>query len=131
MPAVVLFDGVCNFCNSTVGFIIAHDPAGYFRFAALQSEPAQRILSDCELPSGFLENIVLVEEGAYYTRSTAALRILRRLRGFFGLFYILVLVPRPIRDIAYDWFARHRYAWFGRQSACSVPPPEIRSRFLS
>jgi predicted DCC family thiol-disulfide oxidoreductase YuxK len=131
MPAVVLFDGVCNFCNSTVGFIIAHDPAAYFRFAALQSEPAQHILSNCRLPPGSLENIVLVEEGECYTRSTAALRILRRLTGPVALLYILVLVPRPIRDIAYDWFARHRYRWFGRQSACSIPPPEISSRFLS
>jgi predicted DCC family thiol-disulfide oxidoreductase YuxK len=130
MPGVVLFDGVCNFCNSTVGYIIAHDPAGYFRFAALQSEPARHILSECRLPSGFLENIVLVENGAYYTRSTAALRILRHLRGPVALLYVLVLVPPWIRDPAYDWFARHRYGWFGKRSECFMPSPEMRSRFL-
>jgi len=130
MPAVVLFDGVCNFCNSAVSFIIKRDPAGYFRFAALQSELAQRILADYRQPSGVIENIVLVEDGACYTRSTAALRILRRFRGPLVLLYVLVLVPRSIRDAAYDWFARHRYGWFGKRSECFVPSPEIRSRFL-
>jgi predicted DCC family thiol-disulfide oxidoreductase YuxK len=130
MPAVVLFDGVCNFCNSTVSFIIKRDPAGYFRFAALQSELAERILADYRLPSGPVKNIVLVEQGACYTRSTAALRILRRLRGPLVLLYVLVLVPRSIRDAAYDWFARHRYGWFGKRSEYFIPSPEIRSRFL-
>jgi predicted DCC family thiol-disulfide oxidoreductase YuxK len=130
MPAVVLFDGVCNFCNSTVSFIIERDPAGYFRFAALQSELAQRILADHRLPPGLFKNIVLLEEGICYTRSTAALRILRRLRSPLVLLYVLILVPRSIRDVAYDWFARHRYRWFGKRSECFIPSPEIRSRFL-
>jgi predicted DCC family thiol-disulfide oxidoreductase YuxK len=130
MPAVVLFDGVCNFCNSTVNFIIDRDPAGYFRFASLQSDAAQRILADCRLPSGFLDNIILFENGTCYGRSTAALRILRHLRGPSALVYLLVLVPRPIRDAGYDWFARNRYRWFGKRSECSIPSPEIRARFL-
>jgi predicted DCC family thiol-disulfide oxidoreductase YuxK len=130
MPAVVLFDGVCNFCNSTVNFIIDRDPAGYFNFAALQSEPAQHLLAGCGLPSGLLDNIVLVEDGACYTRSTAALRILRHLRGPWVLLYVLLLVPRPIRDAGYDCFARNRYRWFGKRSECSIPSPEIRARFL-
>jgi predicted DCC family thiol-disulfide oxidoreductase YuxK len=130
MPAVVLFDGVCNFCNSAVNFIIDRDPAGYFRFAPLQSEAAERILAGCELPSGFLDNILLVENGNCYRGSTAALRILRRLRGPSALLYMLVLIPRPIRDALYDWFARRRYRWFGKRSECSIPSPEIRARFL-
>ena len=130
MPALVLFDGVCNFCNSAVDFIIDRDPAGHFRFAALQSESARRVLADCRLPSGFLDNIVLVEDGACHARSTAALRILRHLRGPWTLLYVLVLIPRPIRDTAYDWLARHRYRWFGKRSECSIPSPGIRARFL-
>jgi predicted DCC family thiol-disulfide oxidoreductase YuxK len=130
MPAVVLFDGVCNFCNSTVNFIIDRDPAEYFKFAAIQSEPARRLLAGCGLSSGSLDNIVLFEDGACYLRSTAVLRILRRLRGPWVLLYMLLLVPRPIRDAGYDWFARHRYRWFGKRSECSIPSPEIRARFL-
>ena len=130
MPALVLFDGVCNFCNSAVNFIIDRDTAGYFRFAALQSEPARRILADCRLPPGFLDNIVLVEDGTCHARSTAALRILRHLQGPWALLYVLVLIPRPIRDTAYDWLARHRYRWFGKRSECSIPSPGIRARFL-
>jgi predicted DCC family thiol-disulfide oxidoreductase YuxK len=130
MPAVVLFDGVCNFCNSAVNFIIDRDPAGYFRFAPLQSETARRILADCKLPSEFVDNIILVENGNCHGRSNAALRILRRLRGPSAVLYYLVLIPRPIRDAVYDWFARHRYRLFGKRSACSIPSPQIRARFL-
>jgi predicted DCC family thiol-disulfide oxidoreductase YuxK len=130
MGAVVLFDGVCNFCNSTVKFIVDRDPAGYFQFAPLQSETARRILADFEPPSGFLDSIILVEDGNCYGRSSAALRILRRLGGPWAFAYPLLLVPRPIRDAAYDWFARRRYRWFGKRSECSVPPPEMRARFL-
>lgn len=131
MPAAVLFDGVCNFCNSTVNFIIERDPAGHFQFAALQTEAAQRLLARCGLPEAFLDNIVLVEDEVCYARSTAVLRIARRLRKPWPLlFYGLIVIPRPIRDFAYDWFARNRYRWFGKRAQCSVPSPEIRRRFL-
>ena len=130
MPAIVLFDGVCNFCNATVNFIINRDPAGYFRFAALQSDAARPYLDGCGKPPGFLDNIVLVEDGVCYLRSTAMLRIVRRLPGLWPLLYPAILVPRPLRDAAYDWFARHRYGWFGKRSECRVPTAELRSRFL-
>jgi len=130
MPAVVLFDGVCNFCNSTVKFIIDRDPEGYFRFASLQSDTARRILAERQPPSGSLDSIILFEDGTIYRRSTAALRILRRLRGPSALLYVLVLIPPQIRDAAYDCFARRRYRWFGKRSECSIPSPEARARFL-
>ena len=130
MSAVVLFDGVCNFCNGTVNFILEHDPEGYFRFAALQSEAARPLLAEARLASDFLDNIVLVEDGACYVRSTAALRIVRRLSWPWPLLYAAVVIPRPLRDFVYDWVARNRYRWFGKSDVCRLPPPSVRERFL-
>jgi len=116
---VVLFDGLCNLCNGVVRFIIARDPAARFRFAPLQ--PAE---------AGARDSIVLVESGKTYTRSTAALRIARGLRFPWPLICALMVVPRPLRDVVYDWVARHRYGWFGKRTACMAPAPEVRGRFL-
>ena len=123
MAAVVLFDGVCNLCNDSVDFILSRDPAGYFRFAPLQSEPAKPLLARCKLPSSFLDNIVLVENGECHVRSTAALRIARRLAWPWPLFYAAIVIPRPLRDAIYDWVARNRYRWFGKREHCRIATP--------
>jgi predicted DCC family thiol-disulfide oxidoreductase YuxK len=128
--AVVLFDGVCNLCNRTVQFIIARDPAAHFRFAALESEAARRLLGETQVGNTLPDSVVLIEDGRVYTRSTAALRIVRRLVFPWPLIYALMVVPRPLRDMVYDLIARHRYWWFGKRDACMVPTPEIRARFL-
>ena len=128
--AVVLFDGVCNVCNASVNFIIDRDAAGYFHFAALQADVAKPYLTHCSLPSDFLEGIVLWEDGRCFTRSTAVLRILRRLGGIWAPLYCLMIVPRFLRDAAYDSFIRRRYRWFGKRVECRVPTPEIQARFL-
>ena len=127
--ALVLFDGVCNLCNGAVNFIIDRDPEGYFRFAPLQSEVAQSYLEDPQLGQE-LGTIVLVEADETYVRSTAALRIARRLRGPWRLLALALLVPRPLRDAVYSWIAANRYDWFGTQDQCRVPTPELKSRFL-
>jgi predicted DCC family thiol-disulfide oxidoreductase YuxK len=129
MP-VVLFDGVCNFCDGTVAFIIDHDPHGHFQFAALQSEAARPFLERCGLPARCFDALVLVEEQRCYTRSTAALRIVRRLGRPWSLLYVLIVVPRPLRDALYVWLAANRYRWFGKRDACAVPGPGSRRRFL-
>lgn len=130
--AVVLFDGVCNLCNRAVNFIIAHDPDGYFRFAALQSEAGAALLRRYGrvLTSSEPDSVVLVEADRVFDLSTAALRIARRLRGPWKLLWVLIAIPRPIRDAVYRWIARHRYRWFGQASACRVPTPELQARFL-
>ncbi len=128
---VVLFDGVCNLCNGTVQFIIAHDPSAHFRFAALQSEAARRLLGETQMSGTLLDSVVLVENVRVYTRSTAVLRVARRLSFPWPLFFALIVVPRPLRDMVYELIARHRYAWFGRRDACMMPTPELRARFLS
>src|ERR1017187_4059456 len=126
MKPVVLFDGVCNLCNGAVRFILARDPAARFRFASLQSDAARRLLGD-SAPS---ETIVLLEAGKTCTKSTAALRIARGLRLPWPLLYAFIAVPRPLRDLVYDWVARHRYRWFGKRDTCMLPTPELRERFM-
>jgi predicted DCC family thiol-disulfide oxidoreductase YuxK len=125
MP-VVLFDGVCNLCNGAVRFILARDPHGRFRFASLQSEAARRLLGGDHAAA----SIILLEAGRTYTRSAAALRIARELRFPWPLIYAFIAVPRPLRDLVYDWVARHRYAWFGKRESCLLPAPEVRGRYL-
>ena len=131
MSAIILFDGVCNFCNGSVNFIIARDPESYFKFAPLQSDVGARLLSENGVDRIETDSVVLIEDGRVYTHSTAALRIARRLTGAWSWFYYLVYVPRFLRDGAYKLFARYRYALFGQKDECMLPSPEIRARFLA
>ena len=128
--AIILFDGVCNLCNATVNFVIDHDPAGVFRFAALQSEPGQSLAQRNGIRIDRPESIVLIEDGRVAMRSSAALGIARHLRGGWRWLYSLRAIPRFIRDPVYELIARHRYRWFGRQETCRVPTPELMDRFL-
>ncbi len=128
---VVLFDGVCNLCNGFVNFLIDRDPRERLVFAALQSDAGRRLLADAGLPEGSLQSVVVIDGGRTFTRSSGALRILRRLGGFWSVLALPALaVPRPIRDAVYGWIARKRYGWFGRQETCRIPTPELRRRFL-
>lgn len=127
---LILFDGLCNFCDASVNFVIDHDPQGRFRFAPLQSEVGKSLLLKHGVDATKLESVALIDEEKCYTRSTAALRIARRLRWPWPVLYALVVIPRPLRDLVYDWIARNRYRWFGRREACRVPTPELRARFL-
>jgi predicted DCC family thiol-disulfide oxidoreductase YuxK len=128
---VVLFDGVCNLCNGAVNFIIDRDPAARFRFAALQSTQAAELLAPLgRAPEADPNSFILVEDGRLYERSTAALRVARRMGGAWKLFYAFIIIPRPIRDAAYRFVAKNRYRWFGKAEACRMPTPELRARFL-
>lgn len=130
MGAIVLFDGVCNFCNSSVNLIIERDKAGYFMFAPLQSEIGEELIAKHGIDPAETDSVILVEDGKAYLHSTAALRIARRLGGIWSWGYALIVIPRPIRDLGYKLFARFRYRIFGRQDACMMPTPEVRARFL-
>jgi predicted DCC family thiol-disulfide oxidoreductase YuxK len=130
MGAIVLFDGVCNFCNGSVNFIIEHDRAGYFKFSPLQSDIGQQMLDTHGIDRNETDSVVLIEDERAYTHSTAALRIARRLEGIWSWSYAFIIVPRPIRDFLYTTFAKYRYRLFGRQDACMMPTPATRARFL-
>jgi predicted DCC family thiol-disulfide oxidoreductase YuxK len=123
---VILFDGVCNLCTGSVRFVIARDARKRFRFASLQSATAERLLGARDR----LESVVLLADGKVHRKSTAALLIARRLDGLWPLAAVLLAVPRPLRDAAYDWIGRRRYRWFGRTDACWTPQPALAERFL-
>jgi predicted DCC family thiol-disulfide oxidoreductase YuxK len=130
MASVILFDGLCNLCSGSVQFVIAHDPAERFHFAALQSASGRRLLQQHGVTDSLPDSIVLVEDGRIFTRSTAALRIARRLPFPWLLLAALLAVPRPLRDWVYDLAARYRYRWFGKLDRCMTPTAALRSRFL-
>jgi len=130
MSATILFDGVCNFCNSSVNYVIARDPDGYFKFAALQSEAGERLTREHGIDTANVDSVVLIEDGRSYVRSAAALRVAKKLGFPVALLYAIIIIPRPIRDLLYDAFAKRRYKFFGERDACMMPTPEIRARFL-
>lgn len=130
---VLLYDGVCGFCNKSVQFILDHDWRGTIRFAALQSEFGQATIKrHPELAK--VDSVVLLERTnsgeQVFIRSTAALRLSGYIGGFWGLARIAYIIPRPLRDLFYDLFARYRYRLFGKYDTCMLPPPEVRGRFL-
>ncbi len=127
MKRIILFDGMCHFCEWNVHFIIKRDPQAKFKFAPLQSEMAKKQLNKEISYNG---TIVLMEDSQIYTKSTAALRICRQLSALWPVLYILIFIPRPVRDILYRIIAKNRYRWFGRKSSCMIPSPEIQKRFL-
>jgi predicted DCC family thiol-disulfide oxidoreductase YuxK len=127
---VLLFDGVCNLCNGLVQWVIERDPDAEFRFAALQSDAGQALRERLDLPTDEFETFVIVDGEEYPTKSTAALRVLRRLGLAYSILYPLVVVPRLVRDRVYDVVAAHRYGWFGRRESCRRPTPAREARFL-
>ncbi|WP_442603058.1 thiol-disulfide oxidoreductase DCC family protein [Paenibacillus sp. KN14-4R] len=130
-PVIVLFDGVCNMCNGIVQFTIRHDPKKQLQFASLQSNAGQRLLEAYSLSTSDLNTFVLIDNNRAYTKSTAALRLIRKLNKLWPLLYVGIVVPRPLRDSIYSYIAHHRYKWFGQAEACMVPTPDMKQRFLS
>ena len=127
---IILFDGVCNLCNGSVQFVIAKDKNKQFSFASLQSSFGQNVLRQYGLPTNAFHSFLLLEDGTIYTKSTAALRVVRSFGGAWSLLYVLNVVPYPIRDFFYNIIARNRYKWFGKQESCWLPSPELKVRFL-
>ena len=127
---VLLFDGVCNLCNSSVNFVIDHDPNGHFKFAALQSEFGQAKLKELGLNTEDFDSIVLLSNGRFFEKSTAALKVARRLTGLWPLLYTFIIIPPFIRHAVYNFIAKNRYKWFGKEDSCRIPTPELRQRFM-
>ena len=127
---IILFDGVCNLCNSSVQFIIKRNKKQHFYYASLQSDVAKEILLQHLEKKITLDTIVFVEKGNIYTKSTAALRISRYLDGLWKFAYVLIIIPRPIRDAFYDFVAKKRYMWFGKRESCMIPTDDQKKLFL-
>ncbi|MFN2744061.1 MULTISPECIES: thiol-disulfide oxidoreductase DCC family protein [Bacillus] len=128
---IVLFDGICNFCDGAVQFIIKHDPKGLFSFASLQSDIGGELLKNHQLPTDHFDSFILIDNGRIYQKSAAALRVLKNLSGPWKAAAVFLIVPRPLRDAVYSLIAKNRYKWFGQKNECTIPGPEIRKRFLS
>lgn len=128
---IILFDGVCNLCNSAVQFIIKHDKKDVFRFVALQSDLGLDILKHIGIDSTKIDSIVLYEPGiAYYYKSDAALQIAKSLDGLFSIGIILKIIPNGIRNSLYDYIAKNRYKWYGKKESCMIPTKELKLKFL-
>lgn len=128
---IILFDGVCNLCNSAVNFVIKRDKKSVLKFATLQSNLAQDLLATHHLPANDLQSFVFIDSNKIDTRSTAALKVCRHLNGLWPLMYGFIIVPKFIRDGIYNWISRNRYQWFGKKEECMIPTPAIRARFLN
>jgi predicted DCC family thiol-disulfide oxidoreductase YuxK len=127
---VVLFDGVCNLCNGLVKFLIRQDKHSLLRFAPLQSEAAAKLLG-ARLPDhGIPDSFIFIKDGKIYARSDAALNLAGILPWYWQWLQLFRILPKPLRDLLYKAIAKRRYNWFGKKSACMVPTPELRSRFL-
>jgi len=127
---IILFDGVCNLCSAAVQWVIKRDKHSTLLFASLQSETARQLLAGRRINSQQLTSVALLTDEEFLQKSDAELLIAGQLPGAWKAFYWLRIVPRFIRDAVYDFVARHRYQWFGKQTECMIPTPELRSRFL-
>ncbi|MDV6167021.1 thiol-disulfide oxidoreductase DCC family protein [Flavobacterium sp. DG1-102-2] len=128
---IILFDGVCNLCDSTVQFIIKRDKNDIFRFVALQSDLGQQIINYIGIDISKTDSIILYEPGrAYYYKSAAAINILKELGGIYSLLNIFSIIPKYISNKVYDYIARNRYKWYGKKDACMIPTPELKAKFL-
>lgn len=128
---IILFDGVCNLCDSVVQYVIRHDNKDIFRFAPLQSDLGQQILNHIGVDGSKIDSIILYEPGkAYYHKADAAIEIGKNLSGMASMAGILKIFPLPVRNWGYDFVARNRYKWYGKKDACMIPTPEIKAKFL-
>ncbi|MEQ9298417.1 MAG: DCC1-like thiol-disulfide oxidoreductase family protein [Cyclobacteriaceae bacterium] len=126
---VILFDGVCNLCNTSINFIIDRDSKKLFRYASLQSDFGAQVKAQFGR-SADLDSVLLLQGEQLLQKSDAALAIARQLDGLWPALSIFKIVPRAIRDAVYSWIARNRYRWFGKQDACRIPTPDLRALFL-
>lgn len=128
---IILFDGVCNLCNSAVTFIIKRDSNDSFRFASLQSDTGRTLLKKHAIDPILTDSIILIDNEKVSDKSSAALRIARELKGTIRVLYLFIILPKFIRDRIYDFIARNRYRWFGKKSSCMIPTTNLKNKFLS
>ena len=126
---ILLFDGICNYCNKWVNFVIRHDTKKKFLFAPLQSDAGKKLLKQYDIPED-TESAVLIYNDKAYLKSATGLHILYHLGGIYSLAFAFIIVPAYVRDFYYDIIARNRYKWWGKKDACMIPDEEVKERFL-
>jgi predicted DCC family thiol-disulfide oxidoreductase YuxK len=128
---IILFDGVCNFCNRTVNIILKHDQDAHFQFAPSQSTAGINLLQQFKLDQKAGASVILIDNDKVYSKTDAVIQIATHLKGWPRLFSFIKFIPRPIRDFAYDLVAKNRYTLFGKMETCRIPEESIRHRFLA
>lgn len=129
-PSLVLYDGLCNFCDASVKFIWKRNATGTIHFVSLQSEMGQALLKQYQVPLD-TDSFIFIDNGKAYMESDAAFRVARHLDGPWRLLQVGIWFPKRIRNAGYQLIARNRYTWFGKKEACEIPPPEVRARFIA
>lgn len=128
---IILFDGVCNLCNSSVLEVVKYDVKNQFVFASLQSEVGKKITNHLYIDISKIDSIILyIPNVSYEVKSTAALKIMSSFGGLWVLVQVFFLFPVSIRDVVYDFIAKNRYKWFGKKESCLMPTDELKSKFL-
>lgn len=128
--SIILFDGVCSLCNSSINFVIKRDQKDLFRFGALQSAAGLSLLKEYGIDTADTDSIILIENGKAYIKSTAALRVAKKLSAAWPLFYGFIIIPTFIRNWVYNYVAKNRYKWYGKKDSCMIPTPELKEKFL-
>lgn len=128
---LILFDGVCNLCNSSIQYVIKHDKNDTFRFTALQSDIGQQIIDTYNIDTSKTDSILLYSnENGLSAKSSAALKIATQLGFPRNMMTIFFIIPPFIRNWVYDYIAKNRYKWYGKTKECMIPTPELKSKFL-
>jgi len=128
---LILFDGICNLCNSSVQYVIKHDSKDKFMFTALQSEVGQQIIKEYNIDTAKTDSILLyTPEVGISSKSTAALKIAYHLGFPNNLLCVFFIIPPFVRNYVYDYIAKNRYKWYGKKESCMIPTPELKSKFL-
>lgn len=130
MKKIIVFDGICNFCNFWVNFILEHDHKNTFLFTALQSDGAKSLLKKYQRSSVDIDTFLLITDKGCFERSTAGLLVARELGGLWTLLYAFIIIPAFIRDAVYNLIARNRYKFFGKSESCRIPTAEEQDKFL-
>lgn len=128
--AIIFFDGVCNFCNNSIQFILKRDKKDLFRFSPIQSDTGINLLPPNTVNQTNPDSIILLFEGKVYDKSSAAIKIASMLGGVWKLMNVYWIAPKFLRDAVYNYIAKNRYKWFGKKEACMIPSPEERAKFL-
>lgn len=127
---ILLFDGYCNLCNSCVKFVLRHEKNPTVLFASLQSKEGIKLLEQFDINPQVTDSLVLIDNNKPYIKSSAALRLTKYLKGLYPLSMVFILIPPFIRNMVYDYIAKHRYKWFGKSDTCMVPDKNSVNRFL-
>ena len=128
---IILFDGVCNLCNGAIQFVIKRDKKNQFRYTSLQGELGKKLLKERNIDPAKIDSIILIDPNtAFYVKSTAALQISKGLSGLWPLLSVFLILPASLSNLVYDFIAKNRYKWFGKEENCMVPTKEQRELFL-